>query len=305
MNILIVGLGSIAQKHIQALKRIDSSFVIYALRSSRNSTNADGIINVYSLEELDGIIIDFAIISNPTSEHKKTIDSLLFLRCPLFIEKPLYYKLDIADILAKLKKLNILTYTACNLRFFASLEYIKNEISKNSKRVNEVNVYCGSYLPEWRKDCDFRKNYSAISALGGGVHVDLIHEFDYLYWVFGMPTNIYSIFRSNSSLSIDAFDYANYCLDYNFFCANVVLNYYRRDYKRTFEIVFENETWLVDISKNEITCNGNVIFSSNQKMIDTYFEQMNYFIKLINLKSKDSINTIFDAYNVLKICLKG
>ena len=137
------------------------------------------------------------------------------------------------------------------------------------------------------------------------MHIDLIHELDYLYWIFGIPTATHSIFKNNSSLSIDAFDYANYCLDYNSFCANVVLNYYRRDYKRAFEIVFEDETWLVDISKNEINCNGNVIFSSNQKMIDTYFEQMNYFIELINLKSKDSMNTVFDAYNVLKICLKN
>jgi predicted dehydrogenase len=303
MNILIVGLGSIAQKHINALKSIDKVFVIYALRSSNPSNEPDGIINIYSLKELDNVTIDFAIISNPTSEHKKTILSLLPLQCPLFIEKPLYHQLDVEDVLDKVKQSGVLTYVACNLRFLDCLKYVENKININSKRINEVNVYCGSYLPEWRKDCDFRKNYSAIPSLGGGVHIDLIHELDYLYWIFGMPVNSRSILKNNSSLGIDAVDYANYCLDYGAFCANVTLNYYRRDYKRTFEIVFDDETWLIDLVKNEITCGDTVIFSSEQKMMDTYLEQMKYFIGLFNSDNSVSCNTIVNAYNVLKICI--
>jgi predicted dehydrogenase len=189
MNVLIVGLGSIAQKHIAALSAAAQSFTVYALRASNPSGKVEGISNIYSLEELNNIPVDFAIISNPTSEHVNTILSLLSLKCPLFIEKPLYHQLDIEDVLNKVKHSNILTYVACNLRFLDCLKYVKDKISKTEKRINEVNVYCGSYLPEWR-NCDYRTNYSAISKLGGGVHLDLIHELDYLYWIFGMPQKV-------------------------------------------------------------------------------------------------------------------
>jgi predicted dehydrogenase len=300
MNVLIVGLGSIAQKHIGVLNTINQSFTLYALRSSNPSNKVEEISNIYSLEELNNIPIDFAIISNPTSEHKNTILSLLSLKCPLFIEKPLYHQSDIEDVINKVKELDLLTYVACNLRFLDCLKYVKDKIHTTGKRINEVNVYCGSYLPEWRNS-DFRTNYSAISSLGGGVHLDLIHELDYLYWIFGVPVEVHFVLKNNSSLAIEAIDYANYCLDYDTFCANVVLNYYRRDYKRTFEIVFEDETWLINLTKNEIACNGNTIFSSEQKVNETYLEQMKYFIGLLNSGNSASSNTIHDAYNVLKI----
>lgn len=304
MNVLIAGLGSIAQKHISALRIIDESITIYALRSSLNSKQVEGVKDIYALEELKNTKIDFTIISNPTSEHKNTIlDVLDYIQCPLFIEKPLYHTLEIDDILDKIQKVDILTYVACNLRFLDCLQYIKNYIENNrDKRLNEVNVYCGSYLPEWRTT-DYKKSYSAIPELGGGVHIDLIHEIDYLYWIFGTPHQTDKYLRNVSSLNIEAVDYANYRLDYGSFCANVILNYYRRDYKRTFELVFEDRTILVNLQSNTISSNGEIIFKSNQQIIDTYYSQMKYFIGVLS-ESKQSFNSIHDSHNVLNICMK-
>lgn len=304
MNILIVGLGSIAKKHINVLKSISLDFNFFALRSSPNADIKDGIKNIYSWEEIENVNISFAIISNPTSKHKEAISNLLKLKCPLFIEKPLYHKLDIEVLLFHVKKENILTYVACNLRFLDSLLFVKNKLAQNDVRLNEINVYCGSYLPSWRAT-DYRKSYSAISDLGGGVHLDLIHEIDYLYWMLGKPIDVLSILRNVSSLNIEVCDYANYNLIYDQFCANIVLNYFRRDYKRTFELVFENETWLVDLTNNNIYRENEIIYQSNQRILDTYKSQIDYFLQLINANAKTSMNTIEDAYEVLKICLNN
>ena len=136
----------------------------------------------------------------------------------------------------------IKSYVACNLRFLDCISFIKDNLPQLlNKKLNEVNVYCGSYLPDWRPNADFRAAYSAKAELGGGVHLDLIHELDYVYWLLGIPKQVNRTFKSQSSLSIGSIDYANYILDYNGFCANVVLNYYRRDSKRTLELVFEDE----------------------------------------------------------------
>ena len=303
MNILIVGLGSIAHKHIDALKRLDIKCNIYALRSSQNNSDEEiNIKNIYSLSDINNLDLSFAIISNPTSKHIETISSLLKFNCPLFIEKPLYHKLDLEDFLSYVNKQNILTYIACNLRFLDSLLFIKKEIKQGKRRINEINVYCGSYLPSWRTS-DYLRSYSADPDLGGGVHIDLIHEIDYLYWMFGIPVKVQSVFRNVSSLGIKAYDYANYNLIYENFCANVTLNYFRRDYKRTLELVFEDETWLVDLAQNTVYSGEEIVYKSEQSMADTFTPQLRYFLQLVEANEKVSTNTINDAYKVLKICL--
>ena len=301
MNVLVVGLGSIAAKHINAIRQIDREVHIYALRSSINAEEKYGVTNLYSFDDVKAIQCDFAIISNPTSEHKKTIDALLALNCPLFIEKPVSNTIEMQDTITEIKRLGILTYIACNLRFLDSLRYVKKEVSKNKKRINEVNVYCGSYLPQWRPNIDFRTSYSAKKDMGGGVQFDLIHETDYVYWLFGKPNNVTKILRNVSSLHIDAIDYGNYCLEYDDFCVGVTLNYYRRDYKRTMEIVFDDGTWLVVLKENKIISSESEIFKSSQQMNDTYLEQMQYFYQLIQTGARSSLNSIDEALEVLKI----
>ena len=104
-------------------------------------------------------------------------------------------------------------------------------------------------------------------------------------------------------MGIRAYDYANYLLEYQDFNSNIILNYYRRDYKRTLEILTDKHTYLVDLAKNNISRDGTVIFSSDQKIIDTYECQMEYFLDCIK-HNNASFNTIKVANEILKICLK-
>jgi predicted dehydrogenase len=305
MKVLILGLGSIAKKHVAALQSISDSFQIHALRSSKSANNYQSVIDLYSIEEAQTNTYDFAIVSNPTSEHEKGIELLKVLNCPLFIEKPLFHNLSIEKTVNDITRQGLYTYVACNLRFLDSLNYIKRFVVESDKKINEVNAYCGSYLPEWRKGTDFRKAYSTIPELGGGVHIDLIHEIDYLYWLFGSPSDVHRVFTHKSTLEIEAYDYANYCLEYPSFCASVILNYYRRDAKRCLEVVMEDETIEVDLLRNEVKSpDGKILFKSDQTILDTYKAQMEYFINQISTGKRDSFNTIMDAYHVLQICLE-
>jgi len=305
MNVLIIGLGSIAKKHIIALKRIDSDVKIYALRSRLDAENIDGIINIYNLNILN-VEFDFAIISNPTNLHSEYIKHLSDKKINLFIEKPPVNSLEEVDyLMAKIEKKKIKTYVACNLRFHPCILFIKEFLIRNkSKIINEVNVYCGSYLPDWRPEKDFRTIYSANPEMGGGVHLDLFHELDYIHWLFGAPLSTQTIKKNVSSLDIKAIDYANYILEFENFTANVILNYYRRDPKRTMEILFEDETITIDLIKNRIlNSKEEIIFEhKNFNMIDTYTNQMEFFIENLNSKQKQ-MNTFSESIEVLKICL--
>jgi predicted dehydrogenase len=199
-----------------------------------------------------------------------------------------------------LMKNGIPNYVACNLRFLDSLVFIKKALS--NERINEVNVYCGSYLPDWRPNTDYKKCYSANKELGGGVHLDLIHELDYTYWLFGQPMKSNGYFSEKSSLKINAFDYANYLWEYEGFNANIVLNYYRKKPKRNLEIVTEKNIYRVDLLDNKVFKNDKMIYQSNQIILDTYTSQMDYFISRI-LNDDETFNTVEEAYKILNLCL--
>lgn len=306
MKILIVGLGSIARKHIEAIKYLKYDVTIYALRSTKDVLIEEGIINVFSLDNLD-ISFDFAIISNPTHLHFIYIKRLAEENIPLFIEKPPSHSLDnCSELISLIEAKNLKTYVACNLRFHPCVIYINEFIKKVPNKINEVNVYCGSYLPDWRPGKDFRKIYSTNENMGGGVHLDLFHELDYTTWIFGLPIKSRSNKRSVSSLDINAIDYANYCLDYNTFTANIVLNYYRKKVKRTIEILLENHIINVDLVNNYVSDeNDHILFQiSNFEMRNTYINQMEYFINCIK-QNENPMNSFKESIEVLKIVLKN
>jgi predicted dehydrogenase len=304
MKILIVGLGSIAKKHIEAIQTLKIDAKIYAFRSNLNAQIEEGIENIYTLENIN-IFFDFAIISNPTFLHYEFIEKLGNQNIPLFIEKPAVSKLkNVNDLLEIINKKQLLTYVACNLRFHPCIIFLKSKIDSEFLRINEFNVYCGSYLPDWRPGKDFRTIYSANAKMGGGVHLDLFHELDYTTWLLGLPNKSRSILRNISSLDIDAIDYANYVLEYKDFTANVVLNYYRRKPKRLIEIIFDKDTWIIDLIKNEIKNDDDeVLFESKNFNIKvTYVLQLEYFINCLK-NNRIPMNTFQDSLENLKICL--
>ena len=304
MKVLIIGLGSIALKHIKALQELYPSVVIYALRrKGEPSKGIKGVIEIFDMDEIAVDTLSFILISNPTAVHYDTIQKVIRYKKPLFIEKPLFGALskEANDVVMEVGRQGILTYVACNLRFLESIVKIKNLLI--GKRVNEVNVYCGSYLPDWRPNVDFRKVYSANKEMGGGVHIDLIHELDYVYWLFGVPIHTQSFFSNKSSLNITAYDYANYLWEYDDFSVSVVLNYYRRESKRTLEVLTEEGTYLVDLLKNTISYNDKLVFQSSQLSLQTYTAQMQFFVEEI-LNKQTKFNTIVEANKILELCLQ-
>lgn len=305
MNILIVGLGSIAKKHIDALHSLKIYGKIYALRSNPNAQYEEGIENLYNLENVN-VSFDFAIISNPTHLHYEFIEKLSNNDIPLFIEKPAVHTLEsVEKIVDIIEKKQLVTYVACNLRFHPCIEFLKNKIHNQNLIINEVNVYCGSYLPNWRPGKDFRQIYSANAAMGGGVHLDLFHELDYVIWLFGMPFKSSSTLRNVSSLKIDAVDYANYILQYDNFTTNIVLNYYRKKPKRTIELVLNGGTLKVDLINNCVKDdNEKTIFEAhNFEIKETYIYQLRYFIDCLR-ENKMPINSLKESIEILKIVLQ-
>ncbi|WP_103665870.1 Gfo/Idh/MocA family protein [Gracilimonas amylolytica] len=303
MNILIIGLGSIAKKHLNVLKNLDSDLSAFALRSNKSENNEEGIQSIYSWTEIPKDI-DFIIISNPSSMHAETILKSLDFEVPLFVEKPVLHSLNRSgEIIKKVRNKGVITYVACNLRFHPAIQFLKREFSKNVPI--EYNSYCGSYLPEWRPNTDYREIYSAKKELGGGVHLDLIHEIDYCNYLLGTPIESFSYCRRKSTLEINSVDVAHYVFEYEKSSAFITLNYYRKDSKRDIECVWEDKTWHIDLLRNLIV-NGEseVIYSEPFDIMDTYTSQMRSFIEYIEREEMPE-NNIEQGIETLKLALNG
>ena len=302
IRVLFIGLGSIAKKHIAALKELLPDAEVFALRSSSKSNEMDGVISIHALSEVKEKFT-FAVVSNPTSLHKESIIKLLPMGIPLLIEKPIVNSIkDAQYILKHYNTSNVVSLISCNLRFHPCIKYLKEHLSKLDWI--EINAYCGSYLPDWRPEYNYLENYSANRESGGGVDLDLIHELDYIFHLIGGRKNIVSHKKNLSSLGIKAPDYANYFLEYEKGIVTVSLNYYRRTPKRSIEIITNNDVLIVDLLKYSIfsEAKGKIIFAEKIQRAELLKRQMSYFLNCIE-NNEHTMNSIGDAVEVLKICL--
>ena len=306
MKVCFVGVGSIAKRHIHNLNALcrerGMEIWIDALRrdSSRLSDLTEGINNVYTSIENLPIDYDVIFLTNPTEYHADMLIALHDHAQHFFIEKPV-------ASLGTIDKLNdfpfrddSVYYVACPLRYTNVISYIKENI--NVQAVNAVRSISSSYLPDWRPGTDYRDTYSAHKDLGGGVDIDLIHEWDYLTYLFGMPSGIKYFSGKVSNLEIDSSDYAIYIAQFGekMIC-ELHLDYFGRKSIRTVEIFMDEDTVIGDLIE------GNVKFLKSGKYIDLSAErdvyqtrELRYFLNLIQEGGK-SQNDVLNAMKVLRL----
>ena len=187
------------------------------------------------------------------------------------------------------------------LRFNPALKWLSDNLSGH--KVYELTAYCGSYLPNWRPSKDYRSIYSAKKNMGGGVHLDLIHELDYVTWLLGKPEKSSSFLSKISNLKIDSYDSAHYWLSYSNKNASITLNYFKKNPSRELTIVMSDDTWKVDLLNNEIKDSANnILFKSESSTKSMYYDQMRYFLNCIN-NNEEPFNSFKDSIETLRICL--
>lgn len=306
MKVCFVGIGSIAKRHIRNLHQICDELKIQltidALRRQNSSPLQDiqYISNVFTtIEELPDDY-DVIFLTNPTEYHADTLISLHDHAKHFFIEKPVT-SIDTIDKLQEMKlRDDSIYYVACPLRYTNVIQYLKKTI--DPKKVNSVRSISSSYLPDWRPGTDYRNTYSAHKDLGGGVAIDLIHEWDYLSFLFGMPTEVKSFIGKVSDLEIDSDDYAIYIARYaDNMIAELHLDYFGRKTIRTIEIYTDEDTIVGDLVAGEVRyLKANKIVDLKSDRDDFQKRELMFFIDAINGK-EDVQNDIEEAVRVLKL----
>lgn len=302
-KIAFCGLGSIGKRHlrntVRYLQEHHCDFRIDAIRSGAGAALEEDIAcnlsRVYSYEDEIPTDYDIIFITNPTAMHGECIERYCNNTRSMFIEKPLVD--DIGRDLSGLPE-GLVCYVACPLRYTRALQYVKEHI--DCSQAYSVRAVCSTYLPDWHPDEDYRKSYSAHKSMGGGVAIDLIHEWDYLVWLFGRPDKVTSIRRKVSELEIDSEDIAVYIGCTSECVFELHLDYFGKREKRELEIYLPAETITVDLREGKVSFNdGREIFLCEER--DEYqMREISHFFDIIRGVCKND-NNIDEAMNTLKI----
>tara|TARA_B100000676_G_C18085189_1_gene854455 strand:- start:851 stop:1897 length:1047 start_codon:yes stop_codon:yes gene_type:complete len=224
MKILFAGLGSIGQRHLRNLLSLeDTSFEVSAFRSTKSapllseSREPEHGVNVakhYGVVVFDDIEAaleekpDITFVTNPNSLHVDVALAAASVGSDLFIEKPLSNNFDGIDELKNVvERQKLIVALGYQYRFHPGILRAKNWLEEgrigNPVAADFVN---GEYIPAWHPWEDYRLSYGARADLGGGAVVSQIHEFDLIYWMFGLPESVFAVGGHLSSLEIDVED---------------------------------------------------------------------------------------------------
>lgn len=287
MKILIIGYGSIGQRHYKNFKSLSISIGVV----SRRELDLD---NLYSSIDnaLNVFLPDVVFVCNETSSHYQTLLDLkkLNFKGVIIVEKPFTSKLEDISRLAGLE-----IYVSYNLRFLDLINKVKDELT--GEEILSALFYAGQYLPTWRPKRDYREVYSAKKSLGGGVLRDLSHEIDLAEFLLGSLLSFYSISEKVSSLEIDTDDQFSFIGQTDKVSQVVIqLNYLDRIGNRFFIINTNNKTIKVDLYKYILEVNNETI---NFK-VDGNSSYMN-LTKCIHVKDFSKFTRLEDAHRIMKI----
>jgi len=219
MKLLVIGCGSIGERHIRNLKALSVGDIIandISVNRLVEIEKAYGIKTYIDIEEALAQKPDAVLIATPTSSHLPQALVASKRGCHLFIEKPLSHTLDGVDELIEIvAQKKLVALISCNMRFHHSILLMKELLDRGSiGKVISARLQSGFYLPDWHPDEDYRESYSANKHLGGGVILDGIHEIDYIRWFLGEIRQVFCFAGKFSNLEIDTEDIAEILLKF-------------------------------------------------------------------------------------------
>ena len=323
MNILILGLGSIGQRHLRNLRSIDKKLKFFTLRrryitpllDNKNRPKKGNIEKIYKIKNFKNFAdvngIHAAFICTPSKFHVSEALKLLKKDINLFIEKPLGSSLHKIDKLKKiiLKKPKIKTMMGFQLKFNPLILKLKKLIeSKSIGKIYNLFIHHGEHIDNFHPYENYKISYAAKKSLGGGVILTQIHEIDYLMFLFkDYKIKILHSFPSRiSNLKIDVEDnvVANLKLQNKkkqIIVCSLHLNYYENPKKREIKLIGEKGKIECDLNKCEI----NIYKKNTLKKIkfkinrnEIFKNQIKYFLSCI--KNDRKIDQNFDVINGIK-----
>ena len=314
MKILVVGCGSIGERHIRNLTMLSVGKIIACDTNPERLvfiTEKYGIQETYTeLQEAIDQEIDAVLICTPPNSHIPIAVKAVGSKAHVFIEKPMSNSLDgVDELIKRASKNGLIICVGYNFRFHRGLELVKNMLDRGEiGTILSARAEFGQYLPDWRPWQDYMQSYTAKKDLGGGIILDGSHEIDYMCWLLGDVDEIFCFTGKVSSLEVETEDATEILLKFKSGAIGEVhLDFVRRDYSRTCEIIGETGTikWSYQdrlVKVYSVDVGGWKAFNIKADPTDMYMQEMQHFINCVKFRETPLVDGI-EGKKTLRIAL--
>lgn len=234
-KILMIGLGSIGQRHVRNLRTLYGDGIeLIAYRSRglkttftdslqiREGVDVEKEYRISAFTDLDEALAqkpDIAFITNVTAKHLSCARKAAEAGCHLFIEKPLgdvYSQEEIDGLRDVVREKKLVVYLGFQNRYHPCISRIRQVY--DSGMLGEIlfaETDFSERLTTMHTYEDYRQTYMANRALGGGPVLNLqMHDLDLLQWFFGMPEHVTGVLQKQSGIEIDVEESASAVLHF-------------------------------------------------------------------------------------------
>ncbi len=308
-RIVVIGLGSIAKRHLANIKTLLPEVKTLAISSSGLLPDTIANVDQLSADIQDAIAFkpDFAIVASPSSFHLQHTKILLVANIPVLIEKPITdNSKDANELITLINKANVPVGIAYCLRYLPAANVVKKILEeKKLGSLYNIVAHVGQFLPQWRNDKDYRVSVSASKRLGGGVLLELSHELDYLDWLLGPLEFRYATLRNTKELNLEVEEIADILLTTKSgSLCTVHLDFIQKYAQRFCYFIGEHGHMYWDLLKNRVSIN-----SGNEEIVfdEPSWDKNNMYISMLEdfiarIKKQDKNNEmIYSAQRTISL----
>jgi predicted dehydrogenase len=301
MRMLVVGCGSIGERHIRNLKGLSVGEIIACDIDKKRLSVIGKKYRVQTCADLPRALsqdIDAALVCTPPNTHIPIALKVIEHGAHVFIEKPLSNSLKgVDELIKRAKNKKLIVFVGYNFRFHPGLMLVKKMLDRGEVgKILSARAEVGQYLPDWRPWQDYRQSYTARKELGGGIILDGSHELDYMRWLLGEVKEVSCFASKLSHLEVDVEDTAEVLLKFRSGAiANAHLDFIRRDYSRNCELIGEKGTIVWGYPERLVK-----VYSAHNKRWrvikiggdpnDMYVEEMKRFFRCVQGKEKPLVS---------------
>jgi len=258
--IAVWGFGSIGRRHAENLLALGEERVgVITRRVDEVQAVSPQFMAVSSLSEFPASRPDALVIASPTAEHLDHLQAALDAQIPrIYLEKPIAHSLaGLQEVSQRLQEQGADLVVGYDLRFDPGIQKVRELLHQEViGRPCSFHAHVGQYLPDWRPLEDYRKGMSARKDLGGGVMLDLVHECDYLYHLFGEVHAITNANGQRSELEIDTEDVSDSLIEFSAGWAGTLhLDYLQKELTRYVHIVGSRGVIHLDLAARQVRWN--------------------------------------------------
>ena len=298
-RVLVVGCGSIGQRHIRNLRALGVREIgVFDPLTARLVQVAHdyGATRYSGIDEGLASQPEAVLVCTPPYLHTVIAQQAVDAEAHVFVEKPIAHTLDGLDrLINAARERNRIICVGYNLRFHAGLVKVRDLLTGGAiGRLCLIKAEFGQYLPDWRPGRDYRDGYNASVAMGGGIILDASHELDYVRWLGGEVESIFCAAGRLSGLEMDAEDTAAITLHLrNNVLAEIHLDCIQRGYTRSCKLIGEEGTLYWDFKT------GARLFTADKEWHDfpfspdpndMYVDELRHFGACIRREEKPQVD---------------